>query len=153
MIRLLLGVSMLIVCTLIGKQKALKLKNGYLYFSSLRAFCKNYESNLIYGKKEIKTFINEEYSSTYFTSTLKSFIENDKLNLPDFLSSKESSDVSEFFNFLGVSDSASQLITVKSFYNTFLEYEKDKNESYKKSYSAYLKIGFSIGLMLLLVVI
>ena len=153
MLKIVIGISLIVVCTLIGKQKAQKLKNEYLYFSDLRAFCKSFEGNLQYGKKEIESYLNESYLSNDFNNTLNSFISNNSLYIPSYLNVKEKSDVISFFSELGVSDSVSQLTTIKSFYNVFLEYEKDKNEVFKKYYSAYMKIGFSIGFMLMLVVI
>ncbi|MBO5713718.1 MAG: hypothetical protein J6R88_05950 [Clostridia bacterium] len=153
MLNIFIGAGLIVVCSMLGKVKAQKLKNEYLFFSSLRSFCKSYETNLAYGKKDLTVFLNETYALTEFTEVLNNFILNSQIALPNYLNAKEVYDVTNFFNELGKSDSASQLITVKSYYNTFLDVEKVKNDEFKKHYSAYLKIGFSIGFMLFLVVI
>ena len=148
-----LGVCIIIICTLIGKIKAQKYKNVYLYFSSIHSFCKNYLSNLSFSKKNLDCFLSNTYISSDFNSTLNTFIKNEEVFIPEYLTQKEKDDVITFFSGLGVKNSQAEEILVNSFIKTFLECEAEKNKLYKKYYSTYLKIGFSVGFMLFLLVI
>ena len=81
----------------------------------------------------------------------KVFLKGDFKNMS--LTQKEKDDVIAFFSGLGVKNSQAEEILVNSFIKTFLECEAEKNKLYKKYYSTYLKIGFSVGFMLFLLVI
>ena len=159
-VKFVIGVALIVICVEIGKSKALKLKNSYLYFSSLSIFCKEYESNLAYDKKNLSIFLSKNYTSNYFNKTLNSFIcsdENENFQtktpyLPDFLNEKEKVDVLNFLNSLGYGNTKSQALTVNGYLEIFNELEKEKRELYLKNYSAYLKISFSVGFMLMLMV-
>lgn len=148
-----LGLLVVYVCVLIAKSKADKYKNQYLFYSSLCDFCKDFEINLTFNKLSVKQMVKKRYKSNEFNSVLDGVLHSESLELPTYLSSKEISDVTKFFSDLGVTDTASQLLTVKNYKNIFCEAQASKNSEYKKYYSVFIKIGFSIGFMIMVMVI
>ena len=153
LLKICLGALLIIICVKIGKIKANTVKNEYLFFYDFRSFIKEYEQNLSFSKKDVKSLITLNYTSNELNELLKSYLNGSELVLPNFLNSKEIADITAFFNNLGVSDTKTELLSVKNYYQIFNDYVLLKNEKYKKYYSVYLKIGFSVGIMLLIMVI
>ncbi len=153
LLKVFIGALLIVICVKIGKIKADSIKNEYLFFYDLRSFVKEYEQNLSFTKKDVKSFITLSYTSTELNELLKSYLNGVELVLPNYLSVKETADITAFFNNLGVSDTKTELLSVKNYYQIFNDYVLLKNEKYKKYYSVYLKIGFSVGIMLLVMVI
>ena len=153
LLKVFIGALFIVICVKIGKIKADSIKNEYLFFYDLRSFVKEYEQNLSFTKKDVKSFITLSYTSNELNELLKSYLNGAELVLPNYLSVKETADITAFFNNLGVSDTKTELLSVKNYYQIFNDYVLLKNEKYKKYYSVYLKIGFSVGIMLLVMVI
>ena len=66
---------------------------------------------------------------------------------------EEKFNILSFFNELGKSDSNSQKLTLNFYKDYFLKVLTEKNNEYKKTYALTLKVGFSIGVMLFVLVI
>ncbi len=155
-LKILIGILAIYCSVNIAKCHADKIKNKYYFFKDVCMFCKEYEINLSYDKKDLKLFLNNEYSSVEFDTLLKNFITDGEINddsIPKFLNDKEVREVVSMLNSLGKSDSKSQLLSITNYYKIFSDIQSEKNLEFKKFYSVYVKIGFSIGLMLLIMVI
>ncbi len=155
-LKLLIGVLAIITFTKIGVNKSKNHEQIYSFYSSLCVFCNNYVNELKYSKKELETLINKEYSSTDFVLCLNSFIEKkykNSLYFPTFLSQIEIDKLTAFFECLGKSDSVSQQGVINNYLEDFKKLKNEKYELFNKYKVFYKKLGFYVGLIMLIMVV
>ena len=153
-IKIIVGILSVIVFTKIGYDKSKNYKEKLAFYNSITLFCDKFLVELEYKKSHVEKVLKDSYSSSSAKKLFNSYL-NDKNNLifPDFLNNEEKSILSDFFMKLGLGDTDSQKIYVKSYKNTFEKKASESWQNFKKYSNLYLKIGFMFGLTLMIVVI
>lgn len=155
-LKICIGALAIVVCVKIAKSKAYNLKIAYYFYKDLCVFCKDFEVNLTYKKASVKNLALNDYSTLEFNNLIQSYADKcnvEDVEFPGFLNDKELLEVKSLFNIIGQSDTQSQLIAIRNYYKIFSDLTVDKKSAYNKYYSIFLKIGFSVGLMILIMVI
>lgn len=152
-LRLLIGVLSIITFTKIGANKSKNYEFIYSFYSSLCVFCNNYISELKYSKKELKCLLNKEYSSSDFVFCIDNYISKNTLNFPSYLTKMEIDKLSAFFEGLGKSDSLSQQSVINGYLEDFTKLKNEKYELFNKYKIFYKKLGFYVGLIMLIMVV
>ena len=152
-LKLIIGVLTIIVFTKIGVNKAKGEEQIYLFFNTICSFCTVYSSELKYSKKELKILLNKDYGSSDFNETLKNFILNSTFSAPNYLTNIEKDKLLSFFSVLGKGDSTSQQGVISSFFSDFTLLKDEKYKNFTKFNGFYKKLGFYVGLIMLIMVI
>lgn len=153
-LRLSIGVVFILLSTKIGKNKGDKYKCSLLFYESAISFCSNFKSNLLYKKSNLNDFIDFEYSSIEFKVVLENYINNQEISCyPEYLSANERLEFDNFFLSLGKTDSLSQIEVINAYKDKFQLKLEDKRVQYKKYYTLTTKLGFVIGLWLMIMVL
>lgn len=153
LIKLLIGVLSIIVCVKISKNKANEIKNSYDFFESLILTCDTLSCEMSYSKRPLKCLSNLNYQSYDYFNFISNFINYEKINYPCYLTDGEILKIKAFMNLLGKSDSISQKELICSFREEFAKISQEKRLKYQKTYGLTLKVGFSVGVMLFIMVI
>ncbi len=153
LVKIAVGICCVYACVRISSWKANKLKEDLLYYDSVVMSCDKILSGLSYSKSTICELLNVDYSSVEYAKTVRSYIKNENLYYPSFLSSEEVFTLNTYFSLLGKSDTKTQKNAILSHKNTFQKIQEDKKKQYDKNYYAIIKVGFSLGIMLFILVI
>ena len=153
-LRLSIGVVFILLSTKIGKNKGDKYKCSVLFYESALSFCSVFKSDLLYKKSKLNDFLDFEYSSIEFKIVLENYINNQENSYwPEFLSANERLEFDNFFLSLGKTDSLSQIEVINAYKNKFELKLEDKRLQYKKYYTLTTKLGFIVGLGLMIMVL
>lgn len=153
-LRLIIGVVFIVLGTKLGKNKGLKYKNAYNFWSSVVSFCNDLNSDLLYKKSNLNEFLNKNYLSSDFTFLLNEYIKNGKINdFPEYFSNDDKLEFVNFLSSIGKSDSLSQMQILDAYKSKFAVKLAEKDTEFKKFYSVSLKLGFAIGLGFMIMVI
>ena len=153
LLRLFIGVILLVLCVLVFRRQALKLKQRVEYYSSLLYMLNHLISELEFLKRPIVDCVNLEYKSKYFAKTVYSiFFSESGAYFPSFLSEDEIFKLKNLFQSLGKSSSESQKIMLNSNICEFNKIYKELDDQFKKNYSVYIKVGFLMGIAVFVMV-
>ncbi len=154
--KLFLGIISLIISTSIGfflsKRYTLRKKFYYDFFS----FNKTLKTEISFAQNSLLSFIenNKSNSSIFYVNLYRVFIEKNKVDIDENLFSKEEISFFEvYLNSIGASDKQTQLSLLDSTevkLNNMLKNCEDEEKKYK---SLYVKLGFLIGLIVLILII
>ncbi len=152
-LKLCLGVALLILSTIIARQYASKFKQKFEYYSSLVTMLNSINAELIYTKRLIQEAVNVEYTSKDFAKTVNSVYFEGEPTFPKYLTKQEIEKLKLTFGSLGKGDANAQKLVVSGYLQEFGDITRELNCKYKKNYQTIIKVGFLIGMMLLLMVI
>ena len=152
-LRLVLGVVLLLLSTFAAKFYANKFKDKYEYYLSLIAMLNAVNSELVYTKRLLKDAVNVEYQSNEFAKTVNSIFETKTQYFPRFISINEKEKLVTTFDSLGKGDVNAQKLLVNAYLSEYSVIVNDLYEDYKKKYSTSIKVGFLLGVVLMVVVI
>ena len=152
-LKLIVGVLSIVFSCKIGVDKAYKHKKTYYFFESANMFCNAFLSDLLYKRSNLKEIIKIKYTSIEFEDSIKNFVINSKINLPNFLSLEEKTLFEGFLNSLGKYDTDSQIKIVEGYRDSFLKISNEKFLTFKKFYTLFIKLGFIFGLTIFILVI
>lgn len=153
LIKFSVGVLCIVTCVKIASIKASKIKSELNFYDSLVIACDSLVAGLSYSKATLKEILNVDYPSESFRILIKDFLNEQPIEILESLTEDEKLKVNSFLSSLGKSDAKTQKSTVLSYKNDFLSKREEMKKKYDKNYSLILKIGFSIGLMLFILVI
>ena len=155
LLKLVLGVSCILLFVKVAISKSKLKQEIYSFYYELYLFCNNLYSEMVYSKKPIKEFFSKKYNNVILQGIIQDYLENNLQNSKylDYLEGENKEKVITFFNLLGKSNSESQKNDILAYKNEFLKIYNEKQAEYKKFYSLYVKIAFSVGLIVMIVVI
>lgn len=155
LLKLILGVSsiLLLVKTAISKSK--QKQEIYLFYYELYLVCSGFYGEMLYSKKPISEFFSKKNKNTILQGVIEDYLQNNLENSKylEYLDIENREKVITFFNLLGKSNSESQKNDILVYKNEFLKIYSEKCIEYKKFYSLYVKVAFSLGLIVMIVVI
>ncbi len=147
------GIACVYFCCKISSNKALLLKECYLFWDSAVELCNLLLQELTYKKRPLNVVINQNFLSNDFNCLLNDYSSQRTLQFPLYVTDVEKSKLKLFLSSLGKSDTESQKMAINANKIDFESIVEQKKLEYKKTYSIILKVGFSIGIMLFIMVI
>lgn len=152
-VKVLIGVACVYFCCKISSNKAEGLKESYLFWDSAVDLCNYLLQELTYKKRPLEVLLDKKFISSDFKSVLDLYLTKNKFEFPPYITDIEKSKMISFLSALGKSDSESQKISINANKIDFESISLQKKLEFKKSYSIILKVGFSMGIMLFIMVI
>ena len=109
---------------------------------------------MLYKKSNLNDFLNFEYTSVDFKNILENYINYQEISFyPEFLGVDERLEFDNFFLSLGKTDSLSQIEVINAYKDKFHLKLEDKRVQYKKYYTLTSKLGFIVGLGIMIMVL
>ena len=152
--RLMLGFVLLAICVGIGHVLSLKFTYRKKFFNDFNCFNDKLKNELMYTLNSIKRIIMQLNFDGDFFSLIKSYFEtNNSVNQLTYLSNEEKEFFTDYVNNIGKGDIESQKVyvdNVKIKLNKYCENAISDESRYKK---LYIKLGFLIGLIALIIML
>ena len=149
-----LGVCSLVLCTILGYFFAQKYCQRRDFFNSFSSFNKRFKGEVGFTKNSIISLVDKQTQKDDFYKYLADFLSSGKVNVEEKYLNKE--DVSFFYEYLknlGVGDVETQIKYLDSLEKQIELKVKEATENDKKYRSLYIKLGFLIGLVVLIVLL
>ena len=164
MLKALSGISIILFSTLCGYLFAGKYRHRRLFFTHLNEFNQRFLNEIAYYRRPMTEFLFIYSYKGAFGDLLKVFYDGlsentslsrvkDSLNSFLFLKKEDCVVIENYFYMLGRGDSASQNTYFSSVKDTLSLLQKESEEIGKKYGDLYVKIGFLIGLFVLILII
>ena len=154
--KLVLGIICLLFCVLMGKVLAKKYTDRRIFYSDFFEFNKKFRVEITFSQNTLPTIIGEisNKEGIFYKKLSEYFNANKRVDLDKSLFSEQENDFFiKYLNSLGKSDRNSQLNQIDSFTSEIeskVSLTKTDEEKYIKLYK---KLGFLIGLILLIMLI
>lgn len=162
MVKFLLGIAIVAFTSFCGYLLAKKYRQKKHFFSQLALFNERFLSELAYFRRPIREFIFAySYSGEFFQFLNDSFYKNTQISFHDilnsstyaFLKGEEKVFVVNYFSMLGKADSIAQKAYFSSMKDMLKKAEIDAINENKKYGDLYIKMGFLLGLLILILII
>ncbi len=153
--KLILGVSVILLFLKIAKNKNESKKQVYELYYHLYILCEDFYNEMLYKKTPINDFLKKRNGNKLFNNIIDSYINNklDKSLFNKDFTDSEIDAILTFFSSLYDANTESVKNTLLSYKNQFYKWYIERNEKAKKYAVLYTKIGFSVGLMIMIVVL
>lgn len=161
--RLILGVIIVVFCTVVGFLLAKKYRKRKQFFAQLYLFNERFLNELSYYRRPLAECIGQFAYKGEFALLLDLYFEciesgsyllDVKNNAEfSFLTEEEKNGVIDYFRMLGKGDSASQKTHFSAQQASLQKWRVDAENLAKKYEDLYVKLGFLIGLFLLIILI
>lgn len=161
MLRFIVGIAVVMFLTFCGKLLARKYRERKYFFTEMFAFNVRFLEEVGYTKRPLEEFALPYKGQGPFSELLQRIVSARKvhrtteLNLSEysFLSADEKRFVLEYFSAVGRGDAASQKSCFSQYGNTLLSLKSKGEEDCKKYEDLYTKLGFLLGLAVLIILI
>lgn len=152
-LKLLVGITAVVTVTLFAKLKCKKLYSEYSFYNSLCEYLKSVKSSAGYKKAKLSeiTVKNDEFIG--FLGTFPSDGKTESLNMPDYLSEAEKLKIITLFSLIVSSDASTLCDALNLYIAEYSALAEEKRAKLIKQKPVYIKVGFSVGLMLFIMVI
>ena len=154
--KLLLCICLPIVCTACAYFLTQKYKRRKEFFYNLSMFNERLVNEVSYTKVPLPAFMEKYEFSGDFRKMLeerKSAEFSARISSPAYLTADERKFLIDYFGMIGRSDAASQKTYLSSLRTEIEERRKNSDETYKKYFALYIKLGFLAGLMLSILIV
>ena len=149
---LFVGITCVIVGTIIGKLLSEKFKKRKIFYNDFYSFNQRMINEVSFKQTPLQKIISLEDSTFYYYLEELIFNKNDEIYV-SFLNSDENTFLKEYAQNIGVSDTYSQLVYLKSIDTQILNKMNCCIEDDKKYRKLYVKLGFLFGLIALVVIL
>lgn len=147
------GLLALVVCTLIGYYKSLRYVKISSFYQSFYLFSKKITAEISFSKKSIVEIANELTEKNDFNLCVKKFYIENSFCAYKYFDNDENNFLRLYLHSVGDSDRDSQIKSLSHFQKELEEKVNFANENLRKYKTFYIKIGFLVGLILLIMLI
>lgn len=140
-------------CTYLGYLCGGKYRKKKSFFFSMEDFNEKFLNELAFSRRPLADFIGMNEYKGDFACSLKSFLSEGKPKTYSFLTDEEKGFVEAYFSVLGKGDAHSQNGYFSSAKENLASYKENSEALAKKYCDMYLKLGFLLGLALLIVIV
>ncbi len=149
--RLFLGVICLILCLFVGYVLSQKFSYKKRFYSDFKNFNERLTTEVSFTQKTIFQLIND--NDTDFYKFIKNKISDGESVNPRYLKKEELEFLDDYISNVGKSDRYTQMLYLNSVKNQIENCFYKSKEDEKKYKSLYVKMGFLIGLIILVVLL
>lgn len=165
MIKFLLGLAIVLFCTICGRLFAKKYRIRRGFFTQLQEFNQRFLAEISYYRRPVKEFCDQFTYEGEFQELLQNFFALQEhgelikhaslldLSAYSFLTEEERTFVGDYFLTLGRGDSGSQKAYFSSADTSLKNYRTSSEAECKKYTDLYTKLGFLCGLAILIVIV
>lgn len=150
-----MGILGLIVSTYIGYIYSKKYTDRKKFYKDFFYFNKNFYNQVSFSQNSLIKVIREKDDNSYFNTLLKEIIinNNENIKLSDNLLKEDEDFFKEYVYNIGKSDYNTQKKYLSEMDSIILKKMTEAEENEKKYKKVYLKLGITIGLIILIILI
>lgn len=164
MVKFLLGIAVVAFTSLCGYFLAQKYRRKQLFFRQLYVFNERFLSEISYYRRPLLDFATkyrykEEFGELlrifFYGLEKKNYSLKSALDKPEyaFLDVEEKTLLDDYFSMLGKGDCTSQKCYFSSMCDLLKKKQQETEETCKKYANLYVKIGFLLGLLILILIL
>lgn len=160
MAKFLLGIAIVLFCSFCGFYLAKKYRIRQSFYTQLWEFNERFLGEIAYYRRPLGEFLSKYTYKNQFELFINSFYSCLKkegnlrdLAYPDFMNEDERREVFDYFSMLGKGDSGAQKAYFTSVKETLSRRKKESVDACKKYGDLYVKLGFLIGLFILVLIV
>ncbi|MBE5734142.1 MAG: hypothetical protein E7347_03725 [Clostridiales bacterium] len=151
--KILISISIIILSTYIGFVMSGKFKEKETFFSLFYSFHEKLKREVVYSKKTIKSMLDEQEAND-FKIIMEKFLKNEKINYNiKYLKQDDLEFIKTYCENIGVGNSKSQIEYLSSVDKEVVKMLNICQDNAKKYTKLYIKLGFLIGLMIMVVIL
>lgn len=149
--RFLLGVICLILCLFVGYILSQKFSCKRMFYSDFKNFNERLITEVSFSQKTISQLIINNDNDFY--NLVSNKISGREYVIPRYLKREEYEFLNDYFSNIGKSDKYTQMLYLNSVKNQIDNCFNKSKEDEKKYKTLYVKMGFLIGLIILVVLL
>lgn len=160
MAKFFLGVAIVAFCSFCGYYLAKKYRKRQSFYTQFWEFNERFLGEIAYYRRPLGEFLSKYTYKNEFELFLNSFYTCLKkedglreLAYPDFATEEEKRELIDYFSMLGKGDSGAQKAYFSTAKETLSKRKKESVEACKKYGDLYVKLGFLIGLFILVLIV
>ena len=152
---LILGILGLIVSTYLGYMYSKKYIDRKKFYEDFFYFNKNFYNQVSYSQNSLIKVVKDKDDNSYFNTLLKEIIinNNEDIKLSDNFLKEDEEFFKEYVANIGKSDYDTQKKYLSEMDSMIIKKMADAEENEKKYKKTYLKLGFTVGLIILIILI
>lgn len=153
MFNVIIGSVIVAITTYAGYAVSKKYYYKRKFYQSFYDFNLIMRSEIAYGKNTVKTIIKQNDDGEEFYRNLKEFINNEEYKKVEYFNASENDFVRNYFNTIGEGDAVSQTKFVDGTEGRLKKYLEDACANEKKYKTLYIKLGFMVGLIIMIILL
>ena len=156
MLKIIVGITITAITTFIGKKLSDKFVYRDKFFAALISFNNRLISNLSYKKEELPVFIKNDFGFDDFNSTVSSLnfgLSDLGLSFPDYLKKDDVKISRDYFIAIGKQSNFAETKYLRSMDRVFSEIKEKTAIQAEKSKSLGIKLGFSLGVIVFIIIL
>lgn len=148
------GIVLLIISTFVGYVCSSKFSDRQVFYLDFLNFNKKLKQEVAFKQSTILTIVNKLNNNSDFNITTKDFFSKNELNFnKKYLTEEEKNYFYDYLREIGKTEKNYQIEYLNATNETLTLKQKACEEDAKKYKKLYIKIGFLIGLILLILVL
>ena len=151
--RIFFGIFLIVLCTFIGyffSSKYVSRKDFYIAFSD---FNKKLIGEVMFLSETINSIISKEKGSIFIDNLKNVLINKKEYEKIKYLSDDENEFFKEYINVIGKNDRKTETAILRDYEISIDKSREEAVKSAEKYKKTYIKIGFLIGLMLMIAIL
>ncbi len=156
MLKIVIGISVVFFTTFLGKKFSDKFVGRDKFMAALISFNNRLITNLSFKRESIPEFIVNDFGNDDFNSTLSGidFTKDDLgLSFPDYIKKDDSKIFRDYFIAIGKQSEYAENEYLRSMNDVFSEMKKKTSIEAEKARPLGLKIGFSLGVIIFIIIL
>ena len=152
--KIIIGIFFLFLCTFIGYNLSLKYTKRKMFYGNFFNFNEKLLREVSFLQTTIVSLLNDIDINTDFYDSLKHYINTKEFKFDkQYLLEEEKNELNRYFKTIGTSDKIGQLEYLNSMDITLKNKRIQTEENEKKYRMLYIKMGFLIGLIILVILL
>lgn len=152
--KIIIGIFFLFLCTFIGYNLSLKYTKRKIFYGNFFNFNEKLLREVSFLQTTIVSLLNDIDINTDFYDSLKHYVNTKEFKFDkQYLLEEEKNELNRYFKTIGTSDKIGQLEYLSSMDITLKNKRIQTEENEKKYRMLYIKMGFLIGLIILIILL
>lgn len=152
--KIIIGIFFLFLCTFIGYNLSLKYTKRKIFYGNFFNFNEKLLREVSFLQTTIVSLLNDIDINTDFYDSLKHYVNTKEFKFDkQYLFEEEKNELNRYFKTIGTSDKIGQLEYLSSMDITLKNKRIQTEENEKKYRMLYIKMGFLIGLIILIILL
>ena len=152
--KIIIGIFFLFLCTFIGYNLSLKYTKRKIFYGNFFNFNEKLLREVSFLQTTIVSLLNDIDINTDFYDSLKHYVNTKEFKFDkQYLFEEEKYELNRYFKTIGTSDKIGQLEYLSSMDITLKNKQIQTEENEKKYRMLYIKMGFLIGLIILIILL
>lgn len=152
--KIIIGIFFLFLCTFIGYNLSLKYTKRKIFYGNFFNFNEKLLREVSFLQTTIVSLLNDIDINTDFYDSLKHYVNTKEFKFDkQYLLEEEKNELNRYFKTIGTSDKNGQIEYLNSMDITLKNKRIQSEENEKKYRTLYIKMGFLIGLIILIILL